>query len=420
MSTATSSLPITRTVSVSSATELAEFLRDADASSPPVYPIGGGTSLDYGLPARRPGIGLQLGGLDQVEDYPARDLTITVGAGITMQRLSELLASEGQRLPIDVPQADRATLGGVLATNTNGPRRFGEGTVRDYVIGIQAVDGRGRLFKGGGRVVKNVAGYDFCKLLTGSLGTLGVITQVTLKLKPLPAEWAWVACQVADWDEAERLLADLTLRSQTAPTAIELLCGPAWSSSPLEGVDLPAPTAGQPWLLVGLEGTAAEVAWQVKTVQAEWQALGVAKAVAVRGSAAARCLRRLVEFPACAEAPLVLQAAVVPSGTTRLAAAAVQVDPEMSLQCHAGNGVVVMRFAEFPEKGLSRSLIAKLAPVAASYHGNIVVLSNPSGNELTRQTVWGARHVPYAVMDAVKREFDPFNRLNPDRFVYQL
>ena len=79
-----------------------------------------------------------------------------------------------------------ATLGGVVACSASGPRRFGFGTMRDYVIGIHAVDGRGMAFKGGGRVVKNVAGYDFCKLLTGSLGTLGVITQVTLKIRPLP------------------------------------------------------------------------------------------------------------------------------------------------------------------------------------------------------------------------------------------
>src|SRR6185295_19830055 len=119
------------------------------------------------------------------------------------------LATERQRLPIDVPQAERATVGGVIATNWNGPRRFREGTVRDYVIGISAVDGRGQPFKGGGRVVKNVAGYDFCKLLTGSFGTLGVITQVTLRLKPIPDQSALLACTVPDLAAAEKLLSAL-------------------------------------------------------------------------------------------------------------------------------------------------------------------------------------------------------------------
>src|SRR6185295_16370910 len=111
---------------------------------------------------------------------------ITVEAGIRIDELARVLAAEKQRLPIDVPQAHRATLGGVAATNASGSRRFGLGTIRDYVIGVSAVDASGRMFKAGGRVVKNVAGYDLCKMLVGSLGTLALITQLTLKLRPLP------------------------------------------------------------------------------------------------------------------------------------------------------------------------------------------------------------------------------------------
>src|SRR5262249_13131056 len=133
-----------------------------------------------------------LRGLHQVIDYPARDMTITVQAGITIAKLQEVLHAENQRLPVDVPLADRATLGGVLATNTSGPRRYGFGTLRDYVIGISAVNDLGEEIKVGGRVVKNVAGYDLCKLFIGSLGTLGIISQVTLKLRPLPEEQAFV------------------------------------------------------------------------------------------------------------------------------------------------------------------------------------------------------------------------------------
>ncbi len=103
--------------------------------------------------------------------------------------------------------------------------------MRDYVIGISAVDGRGTAFKGGGRVVKNVAGYDFCKLLTGSLGTLGIITQLTLKLKPMPDQSALAACPFSDLAEAERLLAALA-HTAVSPTAIELLVGPHWQGHP--------------------------------------------------------------------------------------------------------------------------------------------------------------------------------------------
>src|SRR6185295_8537546 len=194
MAVATETLPIVETLAPADQVELAEAVRAAHADGTGVYPIGGGTSLDFGLPAKRPGVGLSLANLKRVVDYPARDMTITVEAGITMAELANTLSAERQWLPIDAPQPGAATLGGVVATASCGPRRYGSGTVRDYVIGISAVDGRGMPFKGGGRVVKNVAGYDFCKLLTGSMGTLGVIAQLTLKIRPMPEQSAFVSC----------------------------------------------------------------------------------------------------------------------------------------------------------------------------------------------------------------------------------
>ena len=168
---------------------------------------------------------MDLCGLDQVIDFPARDMTITVQAGITIARLRNIVGRENLRLPIDVARAEQATLGGTLATNTSGPRRYGFGTLRDYVIGISAVNDMGHEFKAGGRVVKNVAGYDLCKLLVGSLGTLAIITQVTLKLRPRVEEQALVtvACET---DALEKTL-DQLHGSRTRPTCLELLNRPA-------------------------------------------------------------------------------------------------------------------------------------------------------------------------------------------------
>ena len=142
--------------------------------------------LDYGLPPARPGVAVELRALDKVIDFPARDMTITVEAGITIARLDEITRAEGLHLPIDVPDPERATLGGAIACNVSGPRRYGYGTFRDYMLGITTVNDRGEEVSAGGRVVKNVAGYDLMKLHTGAMGTLGVITQVTLKLRPVP------------------------------------------------------------------------------------------------------------------------------------------------------------------------------------------------------------------------------------------
>ena len=162
--------------------ELTELVRHAAADGiASSTPWGADWQLYVGLPPSRPGLAVDLSALDQVVDYPARDMTITVQAGIPLAFLHRLLASERQRLPVDVPFPERATLGGALAVNASGPRRFGFGTFRDYVLGLSAVNDLGEETRSGGRVVKNVAGYDVHKLHLGALGTLGIISQVTVR-----------------------------------------------------------------------------------------------------------------------------------------------------------------------------------------------------------------------------------------------
>jgi glycolate dehydrogenase FAD-binding subunit len=412
-------LPLTEVFSPGTQEELAAVVRRAYESRTPIYPLGGGTSLDFGLAPKAPGWGLSLARINRVVDYPARDMTITVEAGITMSALAETLAGEGQRLPIDAPHAFRATLGGVVATNTSGPRRYGGGTVRDYVIGISAVDGRGVPFKGGGRVVKNVAGYDFCKLLTGSLGTLAVITQVTLKLKPLAEAAAFVACDVPDLDRAETLLAAL-VTSQTTPTAIELLSGPAWNDDAALG---PAPPRTAARLAVGLEGTRPEVDWMIEQLAREWYELGVAKCHVISVKEEVDSLwRRLTEFavdgePPMPKAPLVLKASLLPSKVCDFCRRLREMDPGCSIQSHAGNGIVLARLAEFAPADSGRVLIVGLQPAAAACGGNVIVLSCAAAAELTRQAIWGGAGADAAVMQAVKQQFDPRGILNPGRLL---
>lgn len=408
-------LPIKTTHAPTDQAELAAAVADAYGSGTALYPLGGGTSLDFGLPAKTSGIGLSLTKLNRVVDYPARDMTVTVEAGVTMKALADLLATEGQRLPLGVPLADKATVGGVVATNWNGPLRYGCGTVRDYVIGISAVDGRGLPFKGGGRVVKNVAGYDFCKLLTGSLGTLGVITQVTFKVRPLAEQFTLMACAVPTTAHAERLLAAL-VTSATTPAAIELLSGPTWDAEPALKTLAGAGGAETLYLVVGLEGTAVEVEWMTGKLHDEWCELGIEAPITLGD--AADFWKKLVEFPARGDSPLVLKASVVPSGVTHFIDALRKLDPQASLQSHAGNGIVIARLSAFPKEGLSRALVGNLQPAAAAQHGSLMVLSNSSGNEMTHQSVWGGLDSPFTLMSAVKQKFDPKNILNPGRFVY--
>jgi glycolate oxidase FAD binding subunit len=414
MSDPRQAVPFKDTLAPANQEELASCIREAFDGNTPLYPMGGRTSLEFGLPVKSPGTGLSLAKLNRVVDYPARDMTITVEAGVTMRTLAELLAKERQRLPVDVPQADRATIGGVIATNWNGPRRFGEGTLRDFVIGIHAVDGRGQSFKGGGRVVKNVAGYDFCKLLTGSLGTLGIITQVTLRLKPIPEQSVLIACSLPDAAAAERHLAAL-VNSKIRPTAIELLVGPAWHNEPTLAA-LRRESTSALYLVVGLEGTGPEIEYMVKALSDAWREMDIDAPLVVGETAA--LWHKLTEFAATGESPLDLKANVVPSGTLAVIEAARHIDPDASIQAHAGNGIVIIKMSQFPTGGLSRALVGHLQPIAARHHGQVIVLANPSGAEMTHQSVWGATDSPLELMTAVKRRFDPRDILNRGRFVY--
>ena len=414
MSITTEILPLSDTVAPADAAELAAAVRGAHDSATPVYPIGGATSLDFGLPAMRPGLGLSLGSMNRVIDYPARDMTITVEAGVTMKALAEQMAGENQRLPIDVPHAQQATIGGVIATNWGGPRRYGSGTIRDYVIGIHAVDGRGMLFRGGGRVVKNVAGYDFCKLLVGSLGSLGVITQVTLRVKPVPEMSAFLSCEPRDAEQAEALLAAL-VTSQTIPTAIELLAGPAWQAEASLACSS-SDAFGR--LLVGLEGTRVEVDWMLETLTSEWREQGAAS-IARLTDDADEVWGRLSEFPASGEAAVAVRASLPASALVPMIAELKAADPECSLQAHAGNGIVIARFSDAAMPDVARLLVSRLQPAARSAGGHMVVVSAPKEVELTRQAVWGGIGEAATVMRAVKREFDPQRILNPGRFVFE-
>ncbi len=291
---------------------VADAIRGAHESRAPIFPCGGRTSCDSFPGSNAAGQELDLTGLSRIVDYTPRDMTIVVEAGVRMADLAATLAAERQQLPIDVPCVTEATLGGVVATNWSGPRRLGYGTMRDYVIGIHAVDGRGVAFKGGGRVVKNVAGYDFCKLLTGSFGTLGVITQVALKVKPLAECQATIVAAASDLAAAETILGRLANLAAT-PTALDLLLGDAWNDV------VPGGDASGGTFAVRVEGSEAEIHSLAEQVQYEFWQGGASGVQQLPPASAAALWTRQVEFAdrgAAAEpddAALVIKVAVPPS-----------------------------------------------------------------------------------------------------------
>lgn len=202
--------------------EIAAIVRFANENNLVVAPAGGFTQQEVGKAPAQVDILLYTARLTETEHYDPGDLTVGIGAGCTVAHLCHNISKDGLLFAPDPPLWERATIGGLLATGITGPRRHGYGALRDYCIGVRFVTGDGRVAKGGGRVVKNVAGYDMMKLLIGSWGTLAVITSASFKLFPYPRNCrTFVAC-LANAAEAIAFR-DRVLRSPLDPMCLELL-----------------------------------------------------------------------------------------------------------------------------------------------------------------------------------------------------
>jgi glycolate oxidase FAD binding subunit len=385
---------------------LCGVVREQVALGRAIYPQGGKTSLDYGGMPGRPGVALGTTGLNRLIDYPFADMTITIEAGMTLAALRGILEKQQQRLLVDAPFPDQATLGGIYATNTSGPRRFGAGRPRDQIIGVSFVTSEGVVVKGGGRVVKNVAGYDFPKLLTGSLGTLGMITQLTLKVRPIPEKSAiaWVCFR--NLQAVSEALDRLNV-SETRPIAVELLNAPA-ALSLAEERGLPT---GEANLAIGYEESAPAVLWQLDRLTSELES---ADLTIVEEDQTGPLWARLIEFQARAIGPVSFIANLRPSSVISFVAG---LDPShWSVQAHAGNGIV--RAHAQGEWTLEQAVdqIGKFRRAASADGGNLVLSRCPSEwKEVLR--VWGEPRADWSICERVKAALDPHQAMNPGRFV---
>jgi glycolate dehydrogenase FAD-binding subunit len=217
---AVAGVPVRWVVAPADTAAVAAVLRVATAHGLSVVARGGGSKLDWGLPPSRVDLVVDVARLAGVVEHAAGDLVATVRAGTPLATVQSALATAGQRIALD-PGSPAPTVGGMLATNEAGPLRLGYGAPRDLLIGVELVRADGVVAHSGGRVVKNVAGYDLGKLLCGSYGTLGVITSATFRLHPLPAARAWVVRPVRTPLEMHDLLGEL-MASPLAPAAVEV------------------------------------------------------------------------------------------------------------------------------------------------------------------------------------------------------
>ena len=410
------SAPWSETIVPESVADLQSAVTAIAARELAVYPQGGGTATDYGRVPTRPGVLVGMSRLNRVVDYPHYDMTITVEAGLGVAELRQILAAQGQFLPLDIPQADRATIGGVYATNACGPRRFGWGRPRDWIIGIEFVDAQGRLIQGGGRVVKNVAGYDFPKLLTGSLGTLGVIAQLTFKVRPRPEAQALVRVPMSA-EQALEFWRGLH-RSAIRPVVLDWLNASAASAVGLQ-VGLATARGGASGLLVvGFEDNATSVHWQIDRLREECSAAHQTVEALVNADSEP-LWSALAEFPAPDDAeaeawPLSIQASLKPVDAARFAD---DLDPERwRVHCHWGSGVVrAHRRAGFSPEGIAKE-IEELRAQARRTGGHVILARCPGALKPTL-SVWGEPTPSWTLSRRVRAALDPRGIMNPGRFL---
>lgn len=404
--------PGSETVEVVHQSEVAEVVAAAYAEQRPIHPVGGATSLGLGAVAGKPGTVLRLARLNQRVDYPSRDLTITVEAGMTMAELAKCLRAEQQRLPVDVANAQSATVGGVVAGNLCGPRRYRYGTVRDYLLGLTVVDGTGRSFCTGGRVVKNAAGYDLTRLMIGSLGALGVITQATLMVRPMPEMSAFVVVPLTSLEKAEPLLVSLRT-SALEPASLSVVVGDHLDKSP-------DPDAAAT-LWIGIESSEIEVRWMLDLASRLCREQGLAPVFMDAPDRVASIWRGLTEHAAVRPdqraTAFAVELTILPSRTVAAAVRLHQFDPEASLHCQAGNGVILARFSCKPEN--AGELVTRIRSAAEELGGRVVVTDFPPESRLDRSAIWGPPGPEIRVMQRIKRQFDPEGILNPGRFVFE-
>ncbi|MCD6511428.1 MAG: FAD-binding oxidoreductase [Thaumarchaeota archaeon] len=202
--------------------EVVSVLKRANEEGLGVLVVGGGSKLSMGMKPKKYDIALSTSRLGGVLEFSPEDFTVSVGGGMKLKELQEILGKENQFLPIDAPYYNDATIGGIVAANTNGPRRFHYGAIRDLILGAKFVSGSGIPYDFGGKVVKNVAGYRVRSFLTGSMGTLAVITELTLKTYPLQEKEASVIALYESADEALKSAMELP-KKDFSYTAIDVL-----------------------------------------------------------------------------------------------------------------------------------------------------------------------------------------------------
>lgn len=368
----------------------------------PMLPMGQGTKLHWGPPLQGEAIAISTAKLNQVIDHAAGDLTVTAQAGVMFADLQRQLAQARQCLAIAPHYSASATLGGIVATADTGSLRQRYGGLRDMLIGLSFVRADGQVAKAGGRVVKNVAGYDLMKLMTGAYGTLGILTQMTFRLYPLP-ETSETVLLVGDSAAIATVLHQIR-QSSLSPVALDLL-----SSSYVSALGLGQGTG----LVARFQSIPVSVAQQMAQVTALAQAAGLSSD-RFQNQDDVSLWQRLQEKwdGAAAASAIACKIGVLPAHGVASLDAIAQMWPASLGLIHAGSG---LGWLSGEIDSITATGMTQVRSHCAAHGGFLSLLSAPpSWTGLDR---WGYAGNALPQMQAIKAQFDPHRLLNPGRFV---
>jgi len=371
--------------------QLAAALRLANDANLAVIPRGGGTKLGWGNPPQRADLIVSTARLDKIIEHAWSDLTVTVEAGCAIQKLQSALAQHGQRLAFDPLWPEAATIGGALSANDSGSLRLRFGALRDLILGVTIALPDGTLASSGGKVVKNVAGYDLPKLVIGALGTLGVITRATFRLHPLPHNAKTLSVSVANLDGMQRLLL-AAQDSQLAHTSLQARISP--DAAPMVDILFEGTEEG----IAAQDSQFRNLAYPASTSEAPHDVWNAAREI--WNSADSAAVAKITALP---------NAIMWAVKTVDRIAAARSTRWKLTMQ---GFGVGTLRL-----DGTPASLHAVLTELRAELERNgasLTLLHRPVATP--HFEAWGNPGDVLPLMRAVKNQFDPKNTLNPGRF----
>jgi glycolate oxidase FAD binding subunit len=373
--------------------QLASALSLANEAGMTVVPRGGATKLDWGNPPKKVNLILSTARLNRIVEHAWADLTVTAEAGCTLQSLQHTLAQHGQRLAFDGLWPERATIGGVLSANDSGALRLRFGALRDLIIGVTIALPDGTLASSGGKVVKNVAGYDLPKLVTGALGTLGVITRAVFRLHPLPRAAKTFSFAAESFSAMQHHILAIQ-DSQLAHTALQIRC--AAGELPAADILFEATDAG-------LAAQESQLCKLLGSIRAEQSSGNI-------WNARQDLWNRPTNNTLLAKISLLPMEIAKTLDSLKAICDSRKLNWQIALQA---TGIGMLRLEADPSR-LSEA-VKQLRTELQSRGGALVVLRRPQ--ELHSIDAWGNAGDSVSLMCAVKHQLDPKNTLNPGRFV---